>query len=172
MKVFSSLISDGLGVKRDVKKAAHWYTVGSLQGNAWAQTNLAVMYTDGPLKQNLKEAVRLLKLAADQDHARAQFRIAQHLLNGKGCVQNKLEAVKWLERAIKNGSVSAMTELAECCEYGWGCTVDVNKAISWYEKAAASGDVKASERLMVLVATGNSSFLDDMFEHGYVAAAA
>ncbi|KAI9329421.1 hypothetical protein BDR26DRAFT_842127 [Obelidium mucronatum] len=138
----------------------------------WAMTNLALIYSEGNngVKPKLKEAVRLLRMAAEQDHVRAQAKLAQCLLNGVGCPESKEEAFEWFTQAADGGSVAAMFALGQCFENGDGCNQDLRKAIDCYSKAASWGDEKASDRLIALVA--NPSVLDGMFEHGYIAPAA
>jgi TPR repeat protein len=69
-----------------------------------ALTNLAVLYFNGTgVKRNYKESVRLLRIASDQSHARAQTRLAFHLLHGKGCTVDKEEAVALYIKAAENG---------------------------------------------------------------------
>lgn len=47
------------------------------------------------MERNDQEAVRLLKLAADQGLARAQFNLALCYANGQGVGQDDREAVRW-----------------------------------------------------------------------------
>ena len=66
----------------------------------WAQTNLGVLYADGTgVRRNVKEAVRLFRLAAGQGHARAQNKLAWHLLQGRGVERNYEEAYANFRRA-------------------------------------------------------------------------
>ena len=59
------------------------------QGDANAQYNLGNSYHDGEgVKKNLKEAVRLWRLAADQGHADAQFALGNFFNSGTGVEKN------------------------------------------------------------------------------------
>ncbi|WP_425962186.1 tetratricopeptide repeat protein [Rhizobium nepotum] len=49
------------------------------------------------------EAVRWYREAADQDHAGAQYRLAQLNEHGVGCEINLTEAFKWYRRAARSG---------------------------------------------------------------------
>lgn len=134
-------------------------------------TNLAVLYSEGiGVQKDNKEAVRLLRLASEQGHARAQTRLAHHLFYGRGCEVNYGEAVMWYQRAGENGSVPAMYHLGLCLENGYGVEKSIPKAIYWYEKAAAWGDQQAYDRLISLVA--NPALIEGVFANGHVAPAA
>eukprot|EP00842_Homolaphlyctis_polyrhiza_P003686 jgi/Hompol1/4318/HPOL_001572-RA len=131
---------------------------------------LDLCYAVSILRKDEAQAVRFLRAAAEQNHARAQVRLADFLSVGRGCEQNMEEALIWYERAADQGSVGAMSAVARCYEEGLGCVADIDRAIEWYEKAASWGDHASSERLIHLVA--NSALLTSIFTNGYAARAA
>lgn len=74
--------------------------------------------------------------ASQQNHARAQDKMAVHLQNGIGVRQNLELAFDLFERAAENNHVAAQFHLANCFEKGLGCPVDLGKATIWFERAA------------------------------------
>ena len=129
------------------------------------------MYVEGSfLKRNYFEAVRLLRLAAQKSHSRAQVKLAELLIAGKGTARLPVEAVMWYLKAANQGSVTAMAELGNCYENGIGCRQDIDTAIDWYEKAASLGSNLGSDRIIALVA--NPALLGSLITHGYAARAA
>lgn len=135
-------------------------------------TNLAMLYSEGlGVSKDDNEAVRLLTVAASKKHARAQLRLADFLLEGRGVDKSAEEAFKWYKLAADEGnSASAMYQVGDMLENGVGCEVDEDLAIQYYERGAMNGDVSASERLIVLVA--NHQLFSDLLQHGHAAKAA
>ena len=62
-------------------KAAGWY---HLEGNATAPHNLGVYVKDAGVEKDAKEAARWYGLAAQQEHAWAQFRLGVCFYRGEG----------------------------------------------------------------------------------------
>jgi hypothetical protein len=69
------------------------------KGDARAQYKVGVMVQD----DNLKEAVKWLRLAAEQGYAAAQFRLGVMYEDGRGVPQDKKEAAKWYQLAAAQG---------------------------------------------------------------------
>jgi TPR repeat protein len=136
-----------------------------------ALTNLSIMYADGVgIPRNDVKSFALLRQAAEKGHARAQCRLADFMLEGRGCNSDTEGAVEWYKTAAAQGSVTALASLGRCAETGTGCEVDLDRAIGFYERAAAMGDTTSSQRLVVLVA--NPALVQGLFMHGCAAPAA
>ena len=72
-----------------------------------AQGNLGQMYQAGlGVRQDLVEAVRLYRLAADQGLAEAQFHLGLMYEHGFGVPQNSLEAGRWLSLLLRRAMPS------------------------------------------------------------------
>ena len=138
------------------------------------------MYADGTgVNKNNAEAFRLFTLAANQDHVRAQTRLADMYMNNRVPLDNNNNnnnqqlGVEWYKKAASQGSISAMTSLAPCLESGTGIDRNLEEAIEWYEKAASGGDSCAAERLVCLVGYQGDGFnLSGSILFGYAARAA
>ena len=78
------------------------------QGDATAQFNLGVMYTNGRgVLKNDAEAVRWYRLAADQGLAEAQVVLGIMYANGRGVLKDSVLAHMWSNIAGANGNASA-----------------------------------------------------------------
>lgn len=72
--------------ERDAKGAVECYERAARDGHAKAQHNLAAIYEKGMpgIPKNEREAVRLFRLAADEDLAESCYSLAMHLKFGLG----------------------------------------------------------------------------------------
>ncbi|WP_244471251.1 tetratricopeptide repeat protein, partial [Rhizobium ecuadorense] len=61
------------------------------------------------------DAVRWYGQAANQDHAGAQYRLAQMKEHGVGCEINLTEAFKWYRRAALQDYPDAREDLLDLC---------------------------------------------------------
>ncbi|WP_232451726.1 tetratricopeptide repeat protein [Histophilus somni] len=75
------------------------------QGEAHAQNNLGLMYTDGGkgITQNYKQAVYWYTQAAEQGYANAQYNLGVMYANGQGVQRNVSKAKQYYRLACDNG---------------------------------------------------------------------
>lgn len=116
------------------------------------------------------ESVNLFRIAAQKQHVRAQTKLAEFLLQGRGCKEDPFEAFMWFKTASELGSVPASFHVGDLYERGVGCEQNMRKAIEYYELAAFGGDTAASDRLIAIIA--NTSLLDNVIDCGHAAKAA
>ena len=77
----------------------------AIDGDADAQFELAGLYAEGDgVKQNLTEAVKWYRKAAEQGHDGAQFKLGLSYQNGKGVPQSDTDAYIWLNISAENGA--------------------------------------------------------------------
>jgi uncharacterized protein len=111
------------------------------QGNAAAQHQLGIMYTNGQgLPQNDAEAVNWFRLAADQGYALAQSGLGYMYFSGRGVPQNDTEAVRWFRLAADQGDALAQFNLASSYLNSRGVPKNDAEAAKWYRLAAEQGD--------------------------------
>jgi TPR repeat protein len=111
------------------------------------------------------EALRLFRVAAEKEHIRAQTKLADFLLQGKGCEKSPHEAFKWYMLASDQGSMAAKFALGGLYERGEGCEQSWRRAVQFYEAAALGGDNSASDRLISIIA--NTTMMETIFDCGY-----
>ena len=147
-----------LHASADVEKGSDAYLAGNYatavqefkkaaeQGNAEAQFNLGVMYSNGRgVLQDDKEAVRLYRLAAEQGIAQAQYNLGIMYNNGEVVLQDYKEAVKWYRLAAEQGKANAQFNLGNMYANGRGVIQDNVYAHMWWNIAASEGSETAKE---------------------------
>ncbi|MCP9453695.1 MAG: sel1 repeat family protein [Nitrospira sp.] len=85
------------------------------------------------------EAVRWYRLAAQQRHLDALYRLCVLTDRGLGTPQDFEEAAQWCRQAAEAGHAKAMVVLGRFFEQGHGVTKDHGQAYLWYNLAAARG---------------------------------
>ena len=106
-------------------------------GSMDAQRELGASYARGDWSgpQDLAEAVRWYRLAAEKGHADAQYNLGFMLLLGEGAPQNVEEGLMWLHRSGEQGESAAFRLLADCYENGYyDVPVNPEQAALWRAK--------------------------------------
>ena len=97
-----SMLGYAYEVSQNLVEAARWYRAAADQGNAVAQTNLAMMHQNGRgVGRDYVEALKLYRLAADQGVAVAQFNLGLLFAGGQGVQRDYVQAHKWLTLAAE-----------------------------------------------------------------------
>lgn len=141
--------ADGVGVAKDLKKAARCFQVAADEGFAAAQNNLGALYYDGlgVPKDPAVSASWFLK-AAEQGHASAQCSLGSCYYDGYGVERNGVKAIEWYRRAADQGVAVGQYCLGMCYENGVGVAVrDQKMAIYWFRCAAVQGHALARDAL-------------------------
>ena len=125
------------------------------QGDADAQFNLGVRYTNGlGVPQDEAEAVRWYQLAAEQGHVDAQWILGVIYANGEGVPQDEAEAVRWYRLAAEQGNATAQINLGFHYAFGLGVPQDEAEGVRWYRLSADQGNANAQFNLGVRYANG------------------
>jgi TPR repeat protein len=125
------------------------------KGDAAAQTLAAEIYARGlGTAQNLPEAERLYKLAAEKGIPEAQFQAALFLIEGKTGPKNREKAKAFLEKAVAANHVLAAFNLAQLILSE--ATTDAQKkpAFDLFLRAAQSGLADAQYAVSQFLANG------------------
>jgi TPR repeat protein len=110
----------GLGVRAQASEAVQFYRKSAAQGYVAAQANLGLLYLKGQgqekkpeqgpdqgVPQNLSEALRLLRLAANGGNSRAYLGLAYMYHTGAGVSRDDAVAYSWLQLAKEKGEPGA-----------------------------------------------------------------
>lgn len=115
-------------------------------GDAWYQTELALMYHRGQgVNKNYEEAVRWYRLAAEQGFSKAQANLGVMYGEGHGVVQDYTEAARWFRMAAEQGNALAQHHLGLLYGTGKGVEQNYAEAYVWESLAAASGHREAAK---------------------------
>jgi len=120
------------------------------QGDAEAQNKLAQCYKYGDgVKQNYFKTVEWLLKAVEQNHAEAQYNLAEHYYRGLGDGALDIDYAKAGELYLKsaeNGNADAQMSIG-ICYYNALCGYTKDKTFEWWIKAAEQGEVIARNKL-------------------------
>ena len=95
--------------KGDYKKAARLFESFAKAGDALAQFNLALMYTNGDgVLQDYKEGMKWYRLSAEQGNAEAQNFLGGMYVNGNGVIRDNVYAHMWFNIAASSGDAKAV----------------------------------------------------------------
>ncbi|MEM0985755.1 MAG: peptidoglycan-binding protein [Pseudomonadota bacterium] len=101
-----------------------------------------------------EEGVALIRAAANDGLAAAQYRLAKLHEKGLGVPRDTQTARTWTERAANGNNVKAMHDLAVFYADGEGGEQSYAKAAEWFGKAAAHGVMDSQYNLAVLYERG------------------
>ena len=143
-------------------------------GNAIAQYNLAMMYSNGEsVYVDYQQAVYWFRKSADQKFAPAEYRLGEMYYFEKGRLPRDLDkAIELFERAAKQRDPDALMNLAMLAGTGEGMPHDTGKAISLIEQAHNSGNVSALDYRAMLTDSTDGRFTADQQRRFWIEKAA
>jgi len=140
---------NGKGVPKNIDQAIYWFEKAAMKKNKNALYHLAMIL----IKQETKDyetIAKLLKQAADQDHAHAQYNLAVMYQKGDGVEKNLDTAFYYYEKAANANLPIAQYNLGMM--YFEGKVVEKNepKAKELWQKAADQG-LEVAVKLMLSI---------------------
>ena len=104
----------GRGVRQNDAQAFYYFHQAALQGDPFAQNELAYLYASGKgTARNPAKAFKWYEKAAEHGLASAQFNLGLLYLYGVGTAPNKALAKKWIEKSAAHGFEPAVKMLAQ-----------------------------------------------------------
>ena len=124
-------------------------------GDARAQVRLGLIYLtgDGVAKDD-PEAMKWLRMAADQDNPVGERYLAEMYFKGRGVPADNMEAAKWLRMAADQGDAQSQHNLAVLYTQGLGVPRNLREAANWMRKAADQNLADAQLALGVFYENG------------------
>ncbi len=142
----AELYERGLGVPKNVYRAAELYKKAAEQDYVDAMFSLAVMYQEGiGVKQDLSTAVSWFTKAAEKGLAAAQFNLGVMYSNGIGVVQDYITAMDWYMKAAAQNYTLAQFNMALMYFHGHGTAKSLEKSYIWNTIAEYNGNDDASK---------------------------
>jgi hypothetical protein len=120
-------------------------------GNPVAQYDLALQRLAA---NRAREGISLLRNAATQGLAMAQYRLAKLYERGEGVPADPAQARQWTERAAASGNRRAMHDLGVFFARGEGAPIDEAAAYRWFRRAALLGVTDSQYNLGILLQQG------------------
>lgn len=150
-------------------------------GDPQAQTLLALAYHAGVLlKNDEREALRLLRLAAEKNYVPAEESLGIYYAAGIGMEKpDSQAALKWYTAAAQKGSLDAATNIGSMFAVGDGVPKDMTTAIRWFRQAADAGSGAAAYNLALIYQRGDGvprdeqqglSWLNKAADHDFILA--
>ncbi len=127
------------------------------QGDIEAQIKIGFKYENGEdIEQNIEEALKWYKKAADQGSSNAKVNIGNLYRNGNGVgvPQSDKDALHWYQKAADQGNADGQNLLGIMYFNGTGIDKDNNQALSWFHKSADQGNSDAQVNLGVMYQKG------------------
>jgi localization factor PodJL len=126
----------------------------AIRGDAVAQYELGLQRLSNG---QTPEGVSLLRRAANQGLAMAQYRLAKLFERGEGVPVDLAQARQWTERAAAAGNRKAMHDLGVYYARGEGAPLDEASAFRWFRQAAELGVADSQFNLGVLYQQGRGT---------------
>lgn len=137
-------------------------------GNAIAQYNLAMMYSNGEsVYVDYQQAVYWFKKSAEQEFAPAQYRLGEmHYFEKGGLPRDLSKAVELFTLAAEQHDLDALMNLAMLAGTGEGMPHDTEKALFWINQSYKNGNESALDYQKMLTANADGKFTKDQ-QHRY-----
>ena len=146
---------EGIGLEKDLTRAAQWYQRAAQQGYALGQSNYAAQLLHGlGVKQDYAAAAHWYELAAQQNYVQAQYALANMLVEGQGVPKDYAKALDWYQKAADNGYTPASVGMALLYQNGTGVDRNLSRALKLYQTAADAGNIAGERGLANLYALG------------------
>jgi len=128
------------------------YEFLSNTGVVYAQNVLGLMNEDGiDTKKDMKNALKLYKLAAIKGFAKAEFNLALCYYKARGCEQDYEKARELFLKATQQNHNRSFYYLGEIYEKGLGVGIDLLEAKNYYKFSAENGFSAAYVKLKELL---------------------
>jgi len=146
----------GKVVKQDYVKAYKYFEIAANLGYANSQSTLGNLHFagKGSVEKNLKKAVAWWSKAADQNHSRAQFKLAVMYERGTGVKRDYNKSFNLYLKAASQGNTKAQVNLCAAYIRGLGVKKDYGEALFWCQKAAKKGNAQAMSSLAFMYGNG------------------
>ena len=143
-------------------------------GNAIAQYNLAMMYSNGEsVYVDYQQAAYWFYKSAEQAFPPAQYRLGEMYYFEKGGLTRGLEkAVDLFKKAAKQNDADAQMNLAMLSGTGEGLPRDTDKALAWMKQAYKGGLESALDYQKMLMTSEDGQFTADQQERYWIEKAA
>ena len=137
------------GYLQDFDKVHEHFEKAIASGHAEAIYQVANARRHGRLhyEKDPREAQRLMEIAAEKNHVKAQSALAHMLTNGEAGPVDNATALYWFKQAANNGDKLAQNDVGIFYLQGKGVEADPAKGIEWLARAAEQGVAVAEYNL-------------------------
>lgn len=87
--------------------------------------------------------MKWFRKAAEQNFAKAKYRLGIHYSLGSGVTKDDVVAFSWYRKAAEQNDAEAQCQLGDCYSQGKGVALDWVESANWFRKAAEQNNVEA-----------------------------
>ncbi len=145
----------GEEIPEDLEKAEFYLRKAGESNLLEAQFYLGLVIGNENGRNNPKEALKLLKKAAESGLAKAQCAVGEYYENGWGTETDYATAVEWYKKSADQGYSMGQCRLGSLYYEGQGTTKNVKLAAELFTKAAEADDVDAQAMLGAFYINGD-----------------
>lgn len=142
--LIAEIYARGLGVARNMARAAGWYALASRNGDKLATFELGLLYQKGDgVPQNRQKAAELFQQSAEMGYIPAKYNLGLLYVEGRYVKPNLTKAAELIREAAEGGLPEAQYDYGIMLQQGAGVPPDPKAAAEWIGKAAEEGVVGA-----------------------------
>jgi len=147
----------------NLEKVFELYARSAELGNAFAQYNIAMMYSNGEsVYVDYQQAVYWFNKSSDQGFPPAQYRLGEMYYFEKGGLPRDLDrATALFRKAADQDDPDAQMNLAMLYGTGESLAADSRQALFWLERARQGGHASAFEYKKMIAASPDGLFTAD-----------
>ena len=143
----ASRYSDGVGVAKNLKEAAKYYTKAADGGFAPAQFRIGSFYEKGlGVERDATKAKTWYQMAAEQGNASAMHNLAVLFAMGASGPADNDSAALWFTKAAEYGVKDSQYNLGILAAKGLGVKQNLEDSYKWFALAAKAGDKDAASK--------------------------
>ena len=158
---YRDYVDGNLNVGIEVDNPEQLEEVSKKDFNELSLNDQAMMYIYGKgVKQDFKEAFRLLSIMAEEGNEYAQANLGLMYADGKGVKKDYKKALYWFEKAAEQGNAGAITSLGFLYAKGHGVHKDLDEARRLYRLSAEQGNWMAHRKLGYMYKEGEGVRID------------
>jgi TPR repeat protein len=156
----------------DFSEALELFRKSAEQGDMQGQYMTGNMLMNGKGGRDDVEAVKWMRMAAEQDYLPAFNDLGRMLALGRGVEKNEAKAVELFRYAAAYDHPLALHNLGVSHDQGMGVPRDRAAAVQWFQKAADLGYVRSQASLGKMYMKGDGVEQNDEFAASYLRKAA
>ncbi len=104
-------LANGKVFLKNMRHALYWNNMASKNGSLTGSYNLGLLFAQGDsIRQNYAQAFQCFKNAAEGEHVKSMFMLAEYYRFGIGVKANYKEALAWYEKAAQGGIKACKNE--------------------------------------------------------------
>jgi len=158
---YRDYVDGNLNVGIEVENPEQLEEISKKDFNELSLNDQAMLYLYGRgVKQDFKEAFRLLSIMAEEGNEYAQANLGLMYADGKGVKEDYEKALYWFKKAAEQGNAGAIMSLGFLYAKGHGVDKDLDEARRLYRLSAEKANWMAHRKLGYMYKEGEGVRID------------